>query len=327
MYVSSSTTGVTDFAAGGDISLAHSSGYGITDSAGLLAPGTTTPSIRDVSSGGGIIGSYKVSGLPANQGLSFSGFFDYQRDNVSLGTIAGLAAASAGSGQTDTYTFGGSFIYNLGPTYLKGAAAYDFGHGSEALSVDGSTGGYNTQGYSADLKLGHVFVLLNTVSSDRPSMPTKAPPKAAGGYIVGLDLSGHLGYSNQQSDGFTDSSGFTWGTDRTRYGEVGGSAKLFALIPSNGLLWMPYIAGTVDREFGFSSVLNIPTQAALVGGDVLSLQEAQTFWGTELGISVRGQSGLTFGVNGFYQASTDTNIVGGSAFVKIPFDYFAVAKY
>jgi len=321
MYVSSSPTGGIDaFAAGGG-SVTRSSGYGVTDSAGLLAPGTTTPSIRDVSGGGGIAGSYKVSGLPANQSLSFSGFFDYARDNITLGTITGLAAGNAGSGQTDTYTFGGSFLYSIGATYLRGSAAYDFGHGSESLNLDGSAGSFSTHGYSADLKLGHVFVLLNTISSGNPAMPTKAPPKLAGGYVVALDLSGHLGYSNQQVDGFTDSSGFVFGTDQTQYGDIGGRAKLFALVPNNGLVWMPYIAGTVDQGFGFSSTLNIPTQAALVGGDVLGLQEALTFWGTEFGIDVRGPNGWTVGAKGFYSASADTNITGGTAYVKIPLNY------
>jgi hypothetical protein len=43
-------------------------------------------------------------------------------------------------------------------------------------------------------------------------MPTKAPPKSvAGGYILALDVSGHLGYSDERSDGCTDSSGFMFG--------------------------------------------------------------------------------------------------------------------
>jgi hypothetical protein len=324
MQVSPSSTNAFDAYGVGGASVTRGSGYGVTDSAGLLAPGTTAPSFRDASGNGGITGSYAVAGLPVNQRLSFSGFFDYQRQDITVGALAGLAAGNAGSGRTDNYTFGGAFRYDIGATYLSGAAAYNFGHGSETLNVDGSTGSFNTSGYATDLRLGHIFVLLNTISSGstgNSGMPRKAPPKPTGGYGLGLDLSGHIGYSNQQLDGFTDTSGFVFGTDQTRFGDVGGSARLFAIMPNNGYVWMPYVSGTVDQQFGFSSTLNIPNQAAIVGGDVLSLQEAQTFWGTTLGVDVRGPNGWTVGAKGFYQASADTNFTGGTAYVKIPLNY------
>lgn len=250
--------------------------------------------------------------------------FNYGRENFDFGTPTGLAAAviAGGSAQTDTYTFGGSFVYRINTAYLKGGAALDFGHGSETETVDGSTGSFNTRGYLTGLSIGNVFMLLNTISSGNSSgMPTKAPPKPAGGYSVGLDVSGYLAYSNEQIDGFTDSSGFIYGTDQTRYGDIGGRARLFAIVPNNGLLWMPYVACTVDQEFGFSSTLNIPIQAAVPGGDLVGLQTAQTFGGAQLGLDVRGPSGLTVGVKGFYSASADTNTTGGNIYLKIPFNY------
>jgi len=84
-------------------------------------------------------------------------------------------------------------------------------------------------------------------------------------------------------------------------------------MPGYGLLRTPYVAGTVDQQFDYSNTLNIPNQAALIGGDAISLQEAQTFWGAQLGLDVRGPIGLTVGVKGSYQASADTNIAGGNA--------------
>jgi hypothetical protein len=317
MYISPGTTEASAF---GGAAVTRNRGYGVTDSAGLLAPGTTAPSFKDVAGGGGIAGSYDFN-LSGNQSLRFSGFFDYKRVDATLGTVAGLGGASAGSAQSDSYRFGGAVIYGFGSAYLEGKAAFDFGHGNETQTVDGSAGRFDTHGYSADLRIGNVFVLLNTLSSGTTRMPTKAPPKAAGGYAVGLDLSGHLGYSNDRVDGFTDSAGFIYGADRTRYGDVGGRAKLFAVVPNNGLLWMPYVAGTVDQQFGFSSTLTIPDQVALPGGDIVSLQQAQTFWGTQLGLDVRGPSGWRIGAKGFYSASSDTNITGGSVHVTIPFNY------
>jgi hypothetical protein len=318
MYISHGTADASVF---GGAAVTRNSGYGVSDSAGLVAPGTTAPSFKDVAGGGGVAGSYDLN-LSGNQSLRFSGSFDYRRVDMTLGALAGLGLASAGSVQTDTYRFGGAVIYGLGSAYLEGKAAFDFGHGNETQTVDGSTGRFDTHGYSADLRIGNVFMLLNTLSSGTATrMPTKAPPKAAGGYAVGLDLSGHLGYSNERIDGFTDSAGFVYGADRTRYGDIGGRAKLFAVVPNNGLLWMPYVAGTVDQQFGFSSTLTIPDQVALPGGDIVSLQQAQTFLGTQLGLDIRGAGGWKIGARGFYSASSDTNITGGSAYVKIPFNY------
>jgi hypothetical protein len=315
---------------GGGAGVVSTRGFGVTDSTGVLAPGSMTPSATNTYGSGGIKGSYDASrlfGLPANQGLSFRGFFDYARNTGSFGVITGLVAPSAGSVQGDQYTFGGSFLYNINMTYLKGSAAVGFGSAHETDSVDGSTGNFTTRGYAVDLRLGNVLVLLDS-SGSKSSLPTKAPPRPAGGNIVALDLSGHIGYGDGWNNGFTDSSGFVFGTSQTQFGDIGGRAKLFAVIPANGLLWMPYVAGTVDQLFGYSNTFTIPDQPALPGGDLLSLTQAQTFWGTELGVSVRG-AGWTGGIKGFYQASADTNAVGGAVYLKIPFNYTATvaARY
>jgi hypothetical protein len=90
---------------------------------------------------------------------------------------------------------------------------------------------------------------------------------------------------------------------------------------------MPYISATVDQQFGVSDTLNFPNQAALPGGDVVSLLTAKTFGGGDIGVDVRGPNGMTAGVKGFYAASADTNIVGGSAFVKVPLNYTPKAAW
>jgi hypothetical protein len=325
MYVSSGA-GETDAWAGGGGAVVRGSGFAATDSAGILGPGTPTPSFKDVTGGGGITGSYDASRfLPTNQGLKFAGFFNYGIDNISSATPAAafgaLGVASSGSTAINNYTFGGSFFYNNNSMYLAGVAALNFDHGSDTFT-GGTTDSFNGHGYAADLRIGKVFLLLNTISPGEPGMLTKAPPKAAGGgYALGLDVSGHLGHSNQQIDGYTDSSGFINGADVTRFWDTGGQVKLFAIIPKSGFVWTPYVAGTVDQQFGFSSTGYIPNQPALPGGDVVSLQAAPTFWGTQLGLDVTVPNGWIGGVNGFYQASADTNITGGSAHVRIPLNY------
>jgi hypothetical protein len=326
MYSSSSTPGQSGWGGMGGGFSARGSGLGVTDTAGGLAPGTKA-SVQDSNGNGGIFGVYDATRfLPTNQSLVFSGFFNYANDNITVGPIAGVSLANAASAQSDTYTFGGSVLYRNNMAYLQGTAAYDFGRASETQSVDGSTGSFGTSGYFVDAKLGNIFVLLNTTGVPGPAaLPTKAPPKPTGGALVGLDASGHIGYSGSWIDGFTDSSGFVYGTGQTRFGDIGGRVKLFVAIPSNGLLWVPYVAGTIDQLFGFSSTLNIPSQPALAGGDLISLQEAKTFGGAQLGIDARGPGGWTVGIKGFYTASADTSIIGGNAYVKMPLNYTPLA--
>jgi len=329
MYVTPAPTAAIDgtFSGGGYVE--KSNGFAISDSAGTLAPGTLTPSLKDVGGGGGIGGSYDASYLvPGKQGLVFSAYFDYASDSFSFGGgTPGLAAlgVGAGSARTNTYTFGASATYRNDLTYLKAAVAYDFGHGFESLTADGSTGNFNSHGYMTDLNLGHLFVLSSTSQSVNTAMATKMPPRAAGGSMVGLDLSAHVGYDNQQTDSYTDSTGFMFGTERIHFGDTGGRAKLLMATSTGGVLWIPYVAGSIDRQFAFSNTLSIPIQATVPGGNLLTVLPAETFYGTDFGVDVRGL-GWTAGLKGFYEASADTNAIGGSAYVKIPLNFVPIVK-
>jgi hypothetical protein len=318
MSVPSSNGGVFSVSGYGGGASTTSSGYGVTDSAGLFA-GTTTPSFRAATASGGLTASYDVSRMmPTNQTLLFRGFFDYAAANVTLGATPGLPAASSGSLNINSYTFGGGVRYGFGANYIQASAAGTTGNGTEFQAIDGSTGSFNTSGYWTDVKVGRTFLLANTIRTAYSALPAKAPPKATGGYVVGLDLSGHLGYADSRIGGFTDSTGFILGNSDTRYWDSGLKAKLFLLTRVGQYLWSPYVAATVDQQFGYSSNLFIPNQAAFPGGDTIGLLTAQTFWGAQAGLDVRAANGWTVGVRGFYRASSDTTTAGGTAYLRIP---------
>jgi hypothetical protein len=324
MYTTATANGVSGFGATGGGQVLHEN-FGVSDTAGQLAAGANV-NYRDVSGGGGINGLYDASrwfGLGNSQRLVLGASFDYGRDNGSFGGggPAFTGVNTTGSLNGNTYAFTGSFGYGYNNSYLIGTGAYNFGQSSLSNNGDSSTGSFNTHGYNVDMAFGAVFPLFSTVSRASSTLPTKAPPKPVGGYVVALDLSGHVGYVREDSDSFADSTGFIIGAGTARWGVFGGRAELLAYIPSGGLLWKPYIAGTVDQQFDFSNSITIPTQAAFVGGDLLSLQEAQTFWGAQLGLDVIGAGGWTVGIKGFYTASADMNITGGNITVKIPFYY------
>jgi hypothetical protein len=196
----------------------NSRSLGALDTAGLLGGGIT-PGAKDVSGGGRISAIYDATRfLPTNHSLFASTSFQYARDNITLGADPTVGVGSAGAAQTDNYLFSGSFRYRVNSTYLTGAVRYNSGHGSEALSIDGSTGSFSFHGFSTDWGLGNTFVLVNTMRFSSNHLRTKDPPKLIGGYILALDVSAHVGTANQITNSFTDSSGFTFGTDTTRAG-------------------------------------------------------------------------------------------------------------
>jgi hypothetical protein len=323
MYVNGGTTGDVTLDGGG-FSL-RNSGASISDTAGLIAPGTNSASYRDNGGGGGISGMYDASRFVGpNQKLGFFGAFDYTSSKTNFG---GIGAGSAIN--SDSYSFTGAAVYENYNTYLALKGSYQFGNNSEFDSSSSSSGNYNSDGYDIDAQLGHVFFLYNTIAQPAPSrMALKASAKAADGYAIGLDLSGHLGYASNVARGFTDNSGFVFGDERAQGGETGLNAKLFADIPRDGVTWRPYVSGSVDWRFSYSHVADFPVQLALATGDAVSYADATTFVGATAGLDVKMTNGWTVGANGFYQHSSDTEIVGGKAYVKIPFGETAVtARY
>jgi hypothetical protein len=150
-----------------------------------------------------------------------------------------------------------------------------------------------------------------------------------GGTVIGLDLSGHVGYVDNWTSSFTDSSGFAFGTGETKFTDLGARARFFGILPDRGFAWMPFVSGTVDQRVGFSNTVNLPSQPTLIGGDTLSMGTANTFVGTELGRDILAGGGWVIGAKGFYTASADTNIAGGSAYLRIPLTYlpFVAQRY
>jgi hypothetical protein len=323
MYVTPDMGSGNGFALGAGGYSARSKGVGVTDTAGLLAPGSIANSSQTSAGSGGLAGTYDASYIVGpNQKLVFNGAFDY--------TSSKTTYAGAGSINSDTFGFKGSALYSNNNTYLVLKGSYEFGNSNEFFAADASSGNYRSDGYNVDARLGHVFVLFNTIAAVAPSrMPLKAAPRAAeGGYGIGLDLSGHLGYVRDDARGFTDTSGFVFGDERVTGGETGLRAKLFAAVPRNGVIWQPYISGSVDWLIGYSHVASFPNQVALAGGDTVSFADGTTVVGAQLGLDVRAANGWTVGVNGFYSHSSDTDVTGGRAYVSIPFGQTAVvARY
>jgi hypothetical protein len=321
MYVSEPsnlTVWGMDGGATGNGSVLRSGGYRLTDTAGVLAPGTRGPGFRDATAGSSVFATYDATlflGLPANQSLLLTGFFNYQYNSASIASTPGAAS------HADSYASGGDVFWRVGSSYFDGSAAYGFGRAVAANQFDSGTG-FNDHGYFVDARIGNMFPLWTIAGPPPPAaFPTKASPKPTIGGVVGLDLSAHVGYATSTLDGLTDSTGFVVGSGQAHQADVGVRARLLALIPSGGVLWMPYVGAKIDQVFDYSNTVSVPAQTSLTTGDLVSIQMAKTFAGAEFGVDARSPGGWTVGVKGFYVASADTNIVGGSVSIKIPFNY------
>jgi hypothetical protein len=221
---------------------------------------------------------------------------------------------NAGSVRRNIYTVAGSVNYAINSLYISGRAAADWSHADITNNVitPGAQGDTSGRGYALNLTVGNVFPLFSTIGGN-PATIVKAPPKATGGYALFLDVSGHFGYRRERDDGFTDSTGFVYGTEQLSYSYLGARARLMAVVPDRGFAWMPFVGVTVDRQLGFSHTFDFPTAA-----DTLSFAQDNTFWGVEAGLDILSRGSAKFGVKTFYQSSSDTHTTGGSLFVKIP---------
>lgn len=301
----------------------HNSGYRVSDSAGAVAPGSLAPGFNSLGGGGGFTftaDGTPLIGLNGNQHLLFGARLDYQQMNTNYGTSALTPGVSnAASTRDDTWTVAVSASYTKDSFYANGIASYDWTHSGITNNFDGGTGSTDGQGYSLGIAAGYLFPLINTTGVSPSAMPTKAPPAPRyGGYSVFLDTSGHVAYQKLWNNGYADTSGFVFGTEQLSYTDLGGRARLVAVLPSAGFAWMPYIGVGIDHEFGFSHTFDIPVQAA-TAADTIFFNESTTFWTVSAGLNILNRASVKAGVNAFYSASADTNIYGGSVFLKIPF--------
>jgi hypothetical protein len=285
---------------------------------------TKTPSYHDTLDYGGVYGVYDASRfVPANQSLSIFGTMDIGQNNFTQGpgSLPGQSV-SAGWDKDRLVILAGSVRWSIDNVYLKGFGMAVFGDGTQFNTADAGFGSFATRVYAVDATLGDVFVLYNT-SGLAPSATTKAPSQTTdgyGGYMLGLDLSGHVGYLDGVFlSGFSDSAGLTQGDFDGKTPLLGAAAKLFATIPGDKFQWTPYVRGAVDDYPGLSFTLTSPKQPLLPTGNVLTILPARTFWTGELGLEVQNDAGWTAGVKGFYMASSDTIIKYAGAYFKISF--------
>jgi hypothetical protein len=286
---------------------------------------TKSPSQRSTFSFGGIYGVYDASRfLPADQTLTLWGSLNIGQDNLVFGPLPGRSV-SAGYDKFDhLYILSGYAKWTVGNAYLQGLGIGIFADGTQFSSDTGGLGSFTARDYGFDAKFGYVFVLYDGSTVSRSAaFPTKAPSRRTSGdngYLVGLDLSGHVGYNDFLINGFTDSAGLIWGNTEAKFGIVGATAKLFATIPVDRFQWKPYASVAVDEYPGLQIDRFFPSQRLLPTGDVRTIFLAQTFWTGELGLDAQNDAGWTVGIKGLYMASSDTIVRYAGGFLRIPFN-------
>jgi hypothetical protein len=277
-------------------------------------------SSRTTDLGTGAAGSFNASkefSLGAQQRVVFSGIFQYDSINTSFSANPLAAGLNVASAQQSTYTFIGSLRYYVADMYFNGFLGGDWGNGTLTNNGSGGIGKFQSESIAPGVTIGKTFTLFGSSDVRSSAMPTKAPPRPSNTALQ-LDLNAGVLYVNGQVSGFTDSSGFTRGTEENRYWDASGSATLIATMPSGGVVWRPFLGATLDQQIGFSHTLDIPTQAA-TAADTISYGSAQTLLGTRAGINAVLANGLILGVEGFYQESAEFTVVGARASVRYVF--------
>jgi hypothetical protein len=89
-------------------------------------------------------------------------------------------------------------------------------------------------------------------------------------------------------------------------------------VPASGLVWQPFIEGSVQQWLGFNESQFIPAQGG-VAADSITFNEATTLFSGRIGVSTITRSGWELGVYCFDTASADFNITGGTGYVKVHF--------
>jgi opacity protein-like surface antigen len=314
--------------AGLDFSGSQGHGIRVSDTAGIITNPNASAGYRAFDGGGGVnlsVDASRLFDLPVNQRFWFglSGDFNFDAATFSSSGLPGGTNANAGSVQRDTYTLTNSATYTINNYYVRGSASFDWNHADITNNqfIPGAHGDTNGRGYLLDTTVGSLFPLVNTIAVN-PETVTKAPPANPGGYALLVDTSVHYSYSRGQEDGFTDNTGFAYGTQQSSFSDVGARARLTAIVPDHEFLWMPYVGATFDQEFGLSSTWDIPAQA-VTPADTVIFSPSTTFWGAELGLNILSRGGTRLGMKAFYEASADTQTLGGSAYLRIPFEEFA----
>ena len=309
--------------AGLDFSGSSSHGVRVFDTAGIISNPNASAGYRSFDGGGGInltIDASRLFDLPVNQRLWFGLTADFHYDDATFSTsgFPGGTNAKTASAQSNIYTVTGSADYMINDLYFRGFASFDFNHADFTNNsfVPGARGDTNGRGYTLDATVGKFFPLVNTLGL-KPETLVKAPPTSPGGYALFLDASGHYAYVQEREDGFTDNTGFAYGAQQASFSDVGVRTRVIGVVPDHGFAWIPYVGATFDRELGLSSTFDIPAQAVTPADTVIFLPST-TFWGAELGLDILGRGGTKLGIKAFYEASTDTQTFGGSAFLRIP---------
>jgi hypothetical protein len=304
---------------GGGIASTHNTGYSVSDSLGTIAPNSLAPGFNSLTYGTGLDttfdGSRVVGLVGSNQKLIFGLAFDYNHEQTNFGTSALTpGVANVASTNADIYTIKGSVLYSDSTFYLGGSASFDWMR--TGVNVQGAMGATDGVGYAVNGTVGKLFPLFGNVPTNTTTI-TKAAPKPITGYAYFLDVSGHAGYVNERDNSFTDSTGFITGPEQLSYTDVGAQARLVAILPVGGLSWEPYVGFSIDQQLGFNHTLDFPTQAA-TAADIINFGQSNTFWGVQSGLALLGRGGMTVGMNAFFQASGDTNTIGGNLVFKIP---------
>jgi hypothetical protein len=278
------------------------SGVGYTDSTGASGQATGYKISGSLIGGGASIETRKLFGLSAGQSLILGADVNYLDSTMKYDLDLGSVRSQSYGADLYARYFSREF-------YWKAMLDFDWGTNHLTDNSSGSPIGssYGSNGIGGDFRIGKIIPLWGNGSQgslkDGGSPPTES---------LLANISGHIGYTRDVADGFTDSTGTVYGDETERYWIGGGRIKLTYYRPDGNILWAPFVAGTIDRQFNYS-------HTAVVAENQYNLAQEGTIFGAEVGVKATTRNGTAFGLTGFTERSANQNSTGLNLSAKVPF--------
>lgn len=239
------------------------------------------------------------------------------------------ASVGAGSARANELAGTMGLIYGFNGNYVKGALGLESGHASESSSAPGgatSTGAFGINGYLLDAAVGHMFPLWNAFDPANwlrdgrpPSNDWLRRQTLDGWQSVALALEGRIGYMDQKSGAFTDSSGNMVGEGDAHSTFAGVAARLFATYRYQDLGSIrPYVSVRYDNYFDFSNTVSFPAQAGLPAGQFQFFNNPHNVETAETGVSFTANNGISLTASAVYATFDGGTNYGGTVSLKIP---------
>lgn len=206
-----------------------------------------------------------------------------------------------GAAETDLYAVEMFLRYSRANHYATARLAYGIAE-TDAFDAFGAAE-IDSDGVAVSFEFGRIVPLTR---GEAPASIKDAPVAPA--RQVYLDASGRFGYYSIHGDSFVDTTGTPFGSQENSSWMIGARAAFLAPHQREGMVLTPFVAFSIDQQLGYDHTF-----------DGVDLDQSDTFFGIEGGMTVDTASGLRVAIATGYTGSGDQDVFTAGIGVRIPF--------